>query len=129
MADPANGRDQKLQNLLLACRLIKTLYKSAGLLTSLPADPYPTASGTRSARRNKKRRWRARQRQVRQISHRILESLVGRPEESGNLDLPDLGHLSLDSPEDRQVPVGAAAEGVPTSETAGGSGSQSSSLY
>ncbi|AAM90235.1 rev protein [Simian immunodeficiency virus] len=135
MADHARGNDQKLQNLILACRLIKTLHRSskAGLLTSLPADPYPTSSGTRSARRNRRRRWRARQGQVREISNRILESLVGRPEEPGDLDLPDLGQLSLDSPWDREVPVGTAAESNPesnpASETAQGSSSQSDSLH
>nr|ALX35265.1 rev protein [Human immunodeficiency virus 1] len=78
-------------DLLKAIRYIKILYQS---------NPYPKPEGTRQARRNRRRRWRARQRQIRAISERILESCVGRPEEPVPLQLPPLERLHINCSED-----------------------------
>nr|ATW67390.1 rev protein [Human immunodeficiency virus 1]ATW67398.1 rev protein [Human immunodeficiency virus 1]ATW67406.1 rev protein [Human immunodeficiency virus 1]ATW67414.1 rev protein [Human immunodeficiency virus 1]ATW67422.1 rev protein [Human immunodeficiency virus 1] len=79
------------EGLLAAVRVIKLLYQS---------NPYPPAEGTRQARRNRRRRWRARQRQIRAISERILSSCVGRSTEPVPLPLPPLERLHLDCNED-----------------------------
>nr|QID01022.1 rev protein [Human immunodeficiency virus 1] len=78
-------------DLLRAVRIIRILYQS---------NPYPSAEGTRQARRNRRRRWRARQRQIRAISERILSSCVGRSSEPVPLQLPPLERLHLDCSED-----------------------------
>nr|ANW11323.1 rev protein [Human immunodeficiency virus 1] len=72
--------------LLRVVRIIKILYQS---------NPYPPPEGTRQARKNRRRRWRARQRQIR-ISERILSSCLGRPTEPVPLLLPPIERLSLD---------------------------------
>nr|QIC93643.1 rev protein [Human immunodeficiency virus 1]QIC93650.1 rev protein [Human immunodeficiency virus 1]QIC93658.1 rev protein [Human immunodeficiency virus 1]QIC93666.1 rev protein [Human immunodeficiency virus 1]QIC93681.1 rev protein [Human immunodeficiency virus 1] len=77
--------------LLRAVRIINILYQS---------NPYPSAEGTRRARRNRRKRWRARQRQIRAISQRILESCLGRPTEPVPLQLPPLERLHIDCSED-----------------------------
>nr|QID00017.1 rev protein [Human immunodeficiency virus 1]QID00039.1 rev protein [Human immunodeficiency virus 1]QID00047.1 rev protein [Human immunodeficiency virus 1] len=77
--------------LLRAVRIINILYQS---------NPYPSAEGTRRARRNRRKRWRARQRQIRAISQRILESCLGRPTEPVPLQLPPLERLHIDYSED-----------------------------
>nr|AHA33920.1 rev protein [Human immunodeficiency virus 1] len=77
--------------LLTAVRIIKFLYQS---------NPYPTPRGTRQARRNQRRRWRARQRQIDSISERILSSCLGRSAEPVPLQLPPLERLHLDCSED-----------------------------
>ncbi|ALX35256.1 rev protein [Human immunodeficiency virus 1] len=77
--------------LLRAVRIIKILYQS---------NPYPKPEGTRQARRNRRRRWRARQRQIRAISDRILSSCLGRPAEPVPLQLPPLERLHIDCSED-----------------------------
>nr|AAL12723.1 rev protein [Human immunodeficiency virus 1] len=79
------------EDLLKTVRLIKLLYQS---------NPYPKLEGSRQARRNRRRRWRARQRQIHQISDRILATYLGRPEEPVPLQLPPLERLSLDCNED-----------------------------
>ncbi|AFV26800.1 rev protein [Human immunodeficiency virus 1] len=79
------------EELLRVVRTIKILYQS---------NPYPPPEGTRQARRNRRRRWRARQRQIRAISERILTSYLGRSEESVPLQLPSIERLSLDCSED-----------------------------
>nr|UUG60447.1 rev protein [Human immunodeficiency virus 1] len=79
------------ESLLTAVRLIKLLYQS---------NPPPSPEGTRQARRNRRRRWRARQRQIHSISNRILESYLGRPAEPVPLQLPPLERLTLDCSED-----------------------------
>nr|AXP13161.1 rev protein [Human immunodeficiency virus 1]QAB35753.1 rev protein [Human immunodeficiency virus 1]QAB35762.1 rev protein [Human immunodeficiency virus 1]QAB35771.1 rev protein [Human immunodeficiency virus 1]QAB35780.1 rev protein [Human immunodeficiency virus 1] len=79
------------EDLLRAVRIIRILYQS---------NPYPSAEGTRQARKNRRRRWRARQRQVREISERILSSLLGRSTEPVPLQLPPLERLHLDCSED-----------------------------
>nr|AEK79407.1 rev protein [Human immunodeficiency virus 1] len=79
------------EDLLKACRLIKSLYQS---------NPPPKPEGTRQARRNRRRRWRAKQKQIRAISERILATYLGRPEEPVPLQLPPLERLTLDCSED-----------------------------
>nr|APU88414.1 rev protein [Human immunodeficiency virus 1] len=77
--------------LLLAVRTIRILYQS---------NPYPNPEGTRQARKNRRRRWRARQRQIREISERILSSCLGRSEEPVPFQLPPLERLTLNCNED-----------------------------
>uniref|UniRef100_A0A7D6IRY9 Protein Rev n=1 Tax=Human immunodeficiency virus type 1 TaxID=11676 RepID=A0A7D6IRY9_HV1 len=83
--------DRDTEDLLTAVRLIKFLYQS---------NPYPSPEGTRQARRNRRRRWRARQRQIRSISERIITSYLGRPEEPVPLQLPPLERLCITCSED-----------------------------
>nr|UUF81275.1 rev protein [Human immunodeficiency virus 1] len=77
--------------LLKAVRIIKILYQS---------NPYPTLRGTRQARKNQRRRWRARQNQVDSISERVLRTCLGRPAEPVPLQLPPIERLRLDCSED-----------------------------
>nr|AEB52773.1 rev protein [Human immunodeficiency virus 1] len=79
------------EELLKAVRLIKFLYQSR--------DPLPSSEGTRQARRNRRRRWRARQRQIRSISGWIIDNYLGRPTEPVPLQLPPLERLTLDCSE------------------------------
>nr|UTQ20076.1 rev protein [Human immunodeficiency virus 1] len=79
------------EDLLRAVRIIKILYQS---------NPYPTAEGSRQTRKNRRRRWRARQRQIRALSERILSTCVGRSTEPVPLQLPPLERLHLDCNED-----------------------------
>nr|AHA33903.1 rev protein [Human immunodeficiency virus 1] len=79
------------ENLLEAIRFIKILYQS---------NPPPSLEGTRQARRNRRRRWRARQRQIHSIGERILSTYLGRSEESVHLQLPPIERLTLDCNED-----------------------------
>nr|QBC82232.1 rev protein [Human immunodeficiency virus 1] len=76
--------------LLTAVRIIKILYQS---------NPYPTPRGTKQARRNQRRRWRARQRQIDSISERILSTCLGRSAEPVPLQLPPIERLHLDCSE------------------------------
>nr|AWW05444.1 rev protein [Human immunodeficiency virus 1] len=94
-------------DLLKAVRHIKILYQS---------NPPPKPEGTRQARRNRRRRWRARQRQIRQISERIIESCLGRPEEPVPLQLPPLERLHINCSEDCGQ---GAEEGVGSPQTSG----------
>nr|UUG60731.1 rev protein [Human immunodeficiency virus 1]UUG60735.1 rev protein [Human immunodeficiency virus 1] len=87
----AGRRGDSDEELLRAVRIIKVLYQS---------NPYPEPSGTRQARRNRRRRWRARQSQIREISGRILSTILERPEEPVPLQLPPLDRLTLDCSED-----------------------------
>nr|AWW05461.1 rev protein [Human immunodeficiency virus 1] len=86
------------EDLIRAVKYIKILYQS---------NPPPKPEGTRQARRNRRRRWRARQRQIRAISERILESCLGRPAEPVPLQLPPLERLHINCSED----CGQGAEG------------------
>nr|AML02924.1 rev protein [Human immunodeficiency virus 1] len=83
MAGRSGDSDEEL---LRAVRIIKILYQS---------NPYPKPEGTRQARRNRRRRWRARQRQIHSLSERILESCLGRPAEPVPLQLPPIERLNL----------------------------------
>nr|AIS43658.1 rev protein [Human immunodeficiency virus 1]AIS43666.1 rev protein [Human immunodeficiency virus 1]AIS43674.1 rev protein [Human immunodeficiency virus 1]AIS43698.1 rev protein [Human immunodeficiency virus 1]AIS43706.1 rev protein [Human immunodeficiency virus 1] len=88
MAGRSGNTDEEL---LRAIRTIRILYQS---------NPFPSSEGTRQARRNRRRRWRARQRQIREISERILSTLLGRSTEPVPLQLPPLERLQLDCSED-----------------------------
>nr|AHC29702.1 rev protein [Human immunodeficiency virus 1] len=88
MAGRSGNADEEL---LRAVRIIKILYQS---------NPYPSAEGTRQARKNRRRRWRARQRQIRALSDRILSACLGRSTEPVPLQLPPLERLHLDCSED-----------------------------
>nr|ACR55283.1 rev protein [Human immunodeficiency virus 1] len=80
------------EDLLKAVRIIKILYQS---------NPYPNnPAGTRQARRNRRRRWRARQKQIHSLSERILATYLGRPAEPVPLQLPPLEKLTLNCSED-----------------------------
>nr|QJX37894.1 rev protein [Human immunodeficiency virus 1] len=72
--------------LLQAARIIKILYQS---------NPYPKPEGTRQARRNRRRRWRARQKQIHSISERILDTCLGRSKEPVPLQLPPIERLHI----------------------------------
>nr|AAL34783.1 rev protein [Human immunodeficiency virus 1] len=76
--------------LLQAAKIIKIIYQS---------NPYPEPKGTRQARRNRRRRWRARQRQIHTISERILSTCLGRPAEPVPLQLPPIERLHIDCSE------------------------------
>nr|AHA33751.1 rev protein [Human immunodeficiency virus 1]QNR58356.1 truncated rev protein [Human immunodeficiency virus 1]QNR58365.1 truncated rev protein [Human immunodeficiency virus 1]QNR58374.1 truncated rev protein [Human immunodeficiency virus 1]QNR58383.1 truncated rev protein [Human immunodeficiency virus 1] len=84
MAGRSGDSDEAL---LQAVRTIKILYQS---------NPYPKPEGTRQARRNRRRRWRARQRQIREISERILSTCLGRSEEPVPFHLPPIERLTID---------------------------------
>ncbi|AAM97848.1 rev protein [Human immunodeficiency virus 1] len=77
--------------LLTTVRIIKILYQN---------NPYPSQEGTRQARKNRRRRWRARQRQIHSIGQRILSTCLGRSAEPVPLQLPPLERLHLDCNED-----------------------------
>nr|AGZ94738.1 rev protein [Human immunodeficiency virus 1] len=88
MAGRSEDSDEEL---LKTVRLIKTIYQS---------NPPPRTEGTRQARRNRRRRWRARQKQIQTISRWILSTYLGRPVEPVPLQLPPLERLTLDCSED-----------------------------
>nr|BAL45633.1 rev protein [Human immunodeficiency virus 1] len=88
MAGRSGSTDEEL---LRAVRIIKDLYQS---------NPPPSSEGTRQARRNRRRRWRERQRQIRKISDWILINHLGRHTEPVPLPLPPLERLTLDCNED-----------------------------
>nr|AAW68198.1 rev protein [Human immunodeficiency virus 1] len=83
MAGRSGDSDEAL---LLAVRTIRILYQS---------NPYPKPEGTRQARKNRRRRWRARQRQIHSISERILSTCLGRSAEPVPLQLPPLERLTI----------------------------------
>nr|AHC29861.1 rev protein [Human immunodeficiency virus 1] len=85
------GREDRDEELLKTVRLIRILYQS---------NPLPSPEGTRQARRNRRRRWRARQSQIREISSRILDTYLGGSTEPVPLQLPPLERLTLDCSED-----------------------------
>nr|ASR81734.1 rev protein [Human immunodeficiency virus 1] len=97
----AGGSEDRDEELLKAVRIIKILYQS---------NPYPEPRGTRQARKNRRRRWRARQRQIHSISERILSACVGRPAEPVPLQLPPLERLTLNCNED----CGTSGQGTET---------------
>nr|ABB84054.1 rev protein [Human immunodeficiency virus 1] len=83
MAGRSGDSDEAL---LQAVKIIKILYQS---------NPYPKPEGTRQARKNRRRRWRARQRQIRAISERILITCLGRFEEPVPFLLPPIERLHI----------------------------------
>nr|WEU84988.1 rev protein [Human immunodeficiency virus 1] len=82
----AGGSEDRDEELIRAVRIIRILYQS---------NPYPEPRGTRQARKNRRRRWRARQRQINSISERILNACLGRPAEPVPLQLPPLERLCI----------------------------------
>nr|QOL04328.1 rev protein [Human immunodeficiency virus 1]QOL04424.1 rev protein [Human immunodeficiency virus 1]QOL04448.1 rev protein [Human immunodeficiency virus 1]QOL04472.1 rev protein [Human immunodeficiency virus 1]QOL04480.1 rev protein [Human immunodeficiency virus 1] len=88
MAGRSGDSDEEL---LKTVRLIKFLYQS---------NPLPSPEGTRQARRNRRRRWRERQRHIRSISERLLSNHLGRPTEPVPFHLPPIERLTLDCDED-----------------------------
>nr|UXE50946.1 rev protein [Human immunodeficiency virus 1] len=101
MAGRSGDSDDEL---LRTVRLIKFLYQS---------NPPPSLEGTRQARRNRRRRWRERQRQIRKWSGWILSNYLGRPAEPVPLQLPPLERLTLDCNEDCGT---SGTQGVGTTE-------------
>nr|AAY98690.1 rev protein [Human immunodeficiency virus 1] len=87
MAGRSGDSDEAL---LQAVRIIKILYQS---------NPYPKPEGTRQARKNRRRRWRARQRQIHSISERILNTCLGGPTEPVPLELPPIERLHINCSE------------------------------
>nr|AAL34702.1 rev protein [Human immunodeficiency virus 1] len=87
MAGRSGDSDEAL---LQAVRIIKVLYQS---------NPYPKPEGTRQARKNRRRRWRARQRQINSISGRILSACLGRPTEPVPFQLPPIERLHINCSE------------------------------
>nr|AMQ24599.1 rev protein [Human immunodeficiency virus 1] len=100
MAGRSGDSDDEL---LRAVRIIRILYQS---------NPYPEPRGTRQARRNRRRRWRARQQQIHSISERILSTYLGGPTEPVPLQLPPLERLTLDCDKDCGT-SGTQGEGSP----------------
>nr|QOL04344.1 rev protein [Human immunodeficiency virus 1] len=88
MAGRSGDSDEEL---LKTVRLIKFLYQS---------NPLPSPEGTRQARRNRRRRWRERQRHIRSISEWLLSNHLGRPTEPVPFHLPPIERLTLDCDED-----------------------------
>nr|AFN62138.1 rev protein [Human immunodeficiency virus 1] len=88
MAGRSGNTDEDLIRII---QTIKILYQS---------NPYPPSEGTRQARKNRRRRWRARQRQIHSISERLLSTCVGRSTEPVPLQLPPLERLHIDCNED-----------------------------
>nr|QGU21268.1 rev protein [Human immunodeficiency virus 1] len=87
----AGRREDSDEDLIKAIRLIKFLYQT---------NPPPNPEGTRQARRNRRRRWRARQRQIHSIGERIISTYLGRSEESVPLQLPPIERLNINCNED-----------------------------
>nr|AGH91471.1 rev protein [Human immunodeficiency virus 1]AWD50874.1 rev protein [Human immunodeficiency virus 1] len=87
MAGRSGDSDEAL---LQAVRIIRILYQS---------NPYPKPEGTRQARKNRRRRWRARQKQIHSISERILSACLGRLTEPVPLQLPPIERLHIDCSE------------------------------
>nr|QNR56326.1 rev protein [Human immunodeficiency virus 1]QNR56335.1 rev protein [Human immunodeficiency virus 1]QNR56344.1 rev protein [Human immunodeficiency virus 1]QNR56353.1 rev protein [Human immunodeficiency virus 1]QNR56362.1 rev protein [Human immunodeficiency virus 1] len=104
MAGRSGDSDEAL---LQAVRIIKILYKS---------NPYPKPRGTRQARKNRRRRWRARQRQIDSISERILRTCMGRSTEPVPFQLPPLERLHLDCREDCGTSGTQQSQGTETGE-------------
>nr|QIC98717.1 rev protein [Human immunodeficiency virus 1] len=93
------------EGLLTAVKIIKILYQS---------NPYPKPKGTRQARKNRRRRWRAKQRQIDSISERILSTCLERSTEPVPLELPPIERLHLDCCEDCGTSGTQQSQGVET---------------
>nr|ABW86675.1 rev protein [Human immunodeficiency virus 1] len=102
MAGRSGNSDEELLN---AIRIIKILYQS---------NPYPKPKGSRQARKNRRRRWRARQNQIDSISERILSTCLGRSTEPVPLELPPIERLHLDCREDCGTSGTQQSQGVET---------------
>nr|ALX35535.1 rev protein [Human immunodeficiency virus 1] len=104
MAGRSGNSDEAL---LTAIKIIKILYQS---------NPYPKPKGTRQARKNRRRRWRARQRQIDSIGERILSTCLGRSAEPVPFQLPPLERLHLDCSEDCGTSGTQQSQGTETGE-------------
>ncbi|ADR03148.1 rev protein [Human immunodeficiency virus 1] len=100
----AGRSDEDLRELITTIRIIKILYQS---------NPSPARGPSRNSTRNRRRRWRSRQRQIDQIAGRIIASHLGRPEELGGADLPDISQLHI---EDQGPPDNSVDTPGPTTE-------------
>nr|AYX65367.1 rev protein [Human immunodeficiency virus 1]AYX65415.1 rev protein [Human immunodeficiency virus 1]AYX65595.1 rev protein [Human immunodeficiency virus 1]AYX65619.1 rev protein [Human immunodeficiency virus 1]AYX65903.1 rev protein [Human immunodeficiency virus 1] len=100
MAGRSGDSDEAL---LQAVKIIKILYQS---------NPYPTPEGTRQARKNRRRRWRARQRQIHSISERILSTCMGRSTEPVPFQLPPIERLSIGDSESSGTPGTQQSQGT-----------------
>nr|BAE95967.1 Rev [Human immunodeficiency virus 1] len=102
------------EELLRTVRIIKILHQS---------NPYPPPEGSRQTRKNRRRRWRASQSQIRAISERLLSSCLGRPKEPVPLQLPPIERLTLDSgtqqPQEPATGVGSPQISVESSNILG----------
>nr|AKT77017.1 rev protein [Human immunodeficiency virus 1] len=101
MAGRSGDNDEAL---LQAVGIIKILYQS---------NPYPKPEGTRQARKNRRRRWRARQRQISEISERILGTYLGRPTEPVPFQLPPIERLHIDCSESSGTSGTQQPQGTP----------------
>nr|UZC47246.1 rev protein [Human immunodeficiency virus 1] len=102
MAGRSGDTDEELLRIV---RTIKILYQS---------NPYPPPGGNRQTRKNRRRRWRARQRKIGAISERILSTCLGRSTEPDPLPLPPLERLCLDSSENGGTPGTQQSQGTET---------------
>nr|ADA83273.1 rev protein [Human immunodeficiency virus 1] len=102
MAGRSGDADEEL---LRVVRTIKILYQS---------NPPPSPEGTRQARKNRRRRWRARQREICALSERILSTCLGRSAEPVPLQLPPIERLRLDCSEDCGTPGTQQSQGTET---------------
>nr|ALA21732.1 rev protein [Human immunodeficiency virus 1] len=100
MAGRSGDDDERL---LQAVKIIKILYQS---------NPYPKPGGTRQARKNRRRRWRARQQQIHSISERILATYLGRPTEPVPFQLPPIERLHIDCSESSGTPGTQHSQGT-----------------
>nr|AYX66161.1 rev protein [Human immunodeficiency virus 1] len=100
MAGRSGDSDEAL---LQAVKIIKILYQS---------NPYPTPEGTRQARKNRRRRWRARQRQIHSIGERILSTCMGRSTEPVPFQLPPIERLSIGDSESSGTPGTQQSQGT-----------------
>nr|WPU90864.1 rev protein [Human immunodeficiency virus 1] len=96
MAGRSENRDAEL---LAAVRIIKLLYQS---------NPHPSPKGTRQARKNRRRKWKKRQRQIQFLSQRILNAHLGERVKPVPFQLPPLKKLTIN-----------CSENCETSETQG----------
>nr|AHA33653.1 rev protein [Human immunodeficiency virus 1] len=88
MAGRSGSTDEEL---LTAVKIIKILYQS---------NPYPNPGGNRQTRKNRRRRWRARQNQIDSISERILSTFLGGSAQPVPFQLPPLERLHINCSED-----------------------------
>nr|QCS35429.1 rev protein [Human immunodeficiency virus 1] len=102
MAGRSGDPDEELVRVV---RTIKILYQS---------NPYPPPEGSRQARKNRRRRWRARQRRISEISGRILSTCLGRSTEPVSFQLPPIERLSLDCCEGCGTPGTQRSQGTET---------------
>ncbi|ALP13025.1 rev protein [Human immunodeficiency virus 1] len=102
MAGRSGDADEELLRIV---RTIKILYQS---------NPHPSPVGTRQARKNRRRRWRARQRQIHTICERLLSTCLGRSAEPVPLPLPPIERLCLDCNEDSRTSGTQQSQGTET---------------